>query len=379
MRLFPNASSGGARTVAFSLLTRRAAWDLLVFIFATMLVLLTVAIAIDIADELDDLRFHAEQRGMPLLELLLPYLGYRAVDIVTRLLPVAVFFGVFLAEIFRRLRLETVIQEAAGAGPIRQMAAPLWVALILGALQGGLEAQWRPAAVWAQVELGVGHYGRHFREKWITPAEWFISDSQAIRGTFLRGPNPEMRDVLVYSGIRQKELEVIYHARRVTPTDSSMQWQMQEVTRWSQGDRRAEEIGDRVIEMQLIPEALQYFKVEAYNLPTAALLAFEAYPAEQRPPEIQTAIWRRRTAYFVPGALAIFAMSLARRGFDGRLMNIPRLIGLGALGYVVVVSIKAFWAVGSYGAMHPALAAVFGIVLGLGVAAIVSVSRIGRG
>ncbi len=132
-----------------------------------MFVLLTVAIAIDLAKNLDEVRLRASETDAAFGLMLAKYLGFRAVDIVTRLLPMASLAGAFVAELLRHQRMENVILSAAGVGPSLVYAALLVVGLVIGSVQAGLEGWLRPAAIWAQVDFGVGPMPNGFNaERW---------------------------------------------------------------------------------------------------------------------------------------------------------------------------------------------------------------------
>jgi lipopolysaccharide export LptBFGC system permease protein LptF len=354
----------GLASAAFGLATRRGFFDYLRAVALILFILLMVAWTIDLAKSLPELRRVAEDRGAPLHGIAARYLFYRTVDMVTRLLPMACFFGAFIAEIRRRLTLETVILHAAGASTLRLLAGALWLGLLLGALQTALEARWRPAVIWAQVEFGVGDYARRFGPGWLNTPRWFVTEDMAIRGEVLREAAPHMRDVKVFAGIRAPELKQVFSAETMRPGPAPFTWRLEGVTRWDGGSFRGTPSADVTIETKLLPEMLTYLDVLKFNLPGSSLAAFAALP--EPIPEVETAKWRRLTAWALPGALILFGAGLARMGFDGRRAVVPRLIGLAAFGYVVVVSVKVFWKVGEMGALPAPIAASAGMSLALG-------------
>lgn len=338
-----------------------------------MFILLMVAWTIDLAREFRGLRFGAEERGLPLMQVVLPYLAHRTADIATRLLPMAVFFGVFLSEILRRLRSETAILDAAGFTPLWQAAVLLWLGLALGGLQGLLEAQWRPAAVAAQVQSGFGHYGRHFRPGWRGQDDWFLSGDVILRGEVYRAPGPKMRNVVVFAGTDQPRLRAVYRAEALHPVPSApFQWQLTGATAWPDGARSPAFHETLQIELGLVPQMLRFAGVDKFMLPGAALRAFDVLPVHNRPPEVRMALWRRRTAWAIPVVLAATAMVLARAGFEGRQAVIPRLIGLAAAGYVSVVFLNVGYAGGDLSVLPPWLASVTGLLVSAGLALLVA-------
>jgi hypothetical protein len=356
----------------FGIATRRALADYLRAVAAVLFILLAVAWTIDLAGTFPQLRDAAAERGEPLPFLMGPYLLQRGVDIVTRMLPVAVFFGVFLAEIARRTRLESIVLATAGASPLRAFAALLWLGLLLGALNAGLESRWRPAAVFAQVETGFGSYARRFWRGWLEGV-WFVEGDTALRADVLRDDPPRLRDALVFTGIRSDRLETIIGAEEVLPTEIPYLWQLRGVTRWDSifGEASVRPGGDTRLELELIPEQLQYAHIPAFYLPSPAL---KAMAAMRSPPPgiagIRTALWRRWSAPLLPFALAMLAVGLAGAGFEGRRILVPRLVALAAGGYVFTVAIKTFWALGELGSLPPQLAVLAPPAIGVAVAAL---------
>ncbi|MDJ0628263.1 MAG: LptF/LptG family permease [Rhodobacter sp.] len=357
------------RSALFGIATRRAVTDYLKMIVLISFLLLMIAWTIDLAEHFPSLRRAAGESGTPLLSLALPYLGHRAVDILARMLPIACFFGVFLAEIVRRERLETVVLVTSGASPWRMFAAVLWVGLFTGAVLDGLEARWRPAAVWTQVETGFGDYARRFRQDWLQGEHWFVSGDTALRGEVLRADPPEMRNVLVFVGIRAPRLKAIYAAERMVPGREPIQWTLLDGYAWElQQNGQSLEFEDFPITLELLPQNLTYLGVPEFYLPQDALLWLDALPNYRNAAKVDVALWRRMTVWLAAVSFAFLGVVLAQAGYTGRQMMIARLIGLAAMGYSAVVSLKVFWALGELGVLSAPLATLGAPVLGLAIA-----------
>jgi len=336
------------RVVLFGLAVRRAVTDYLRLTGLIMFILLMVAWTIDLAEHFPKLRAGAETRGVSLLSLLAPYLGYRSVDMITRLLPMACFFGVFLAEIFRRLRLESVILAAAGASPVYMLSAVLWLALILGSLQNMMEARWRPAAVLAQVDMGFGSYAARYRRTWLNTPQWFVDENTTMRAQIKRTDQPELRNILVFQGLQEAELQGVIAADHGYPTEVPMIWRLDDVRLWDTQDVGAEPtaLDTMTIKVDLVPLQLSFFDIPEVNIPTDVLLTLAELTNAPNARTIQSALWRRYTAWLLPPAVALMAIIMANAGFLGRVPVISRHIALAATGYVSVVMIKVFWALG---------------------------------
>ena len=365
------------RTALFGIATRRAVRDYLVMVLLIMFILLMIAMTIDLAANFASLRLSAAEDGTPVAGLMARYMTYRTVDIVTRLLPMATFFGVFLAEIYRRNRLESIILSTSGASPSRLLAAVFWVGLLLGALQAVNEAKWRPWAVFAQVDLEQGDYARWYARGWMKKASWFVSGETAIRAEVLRSDAPELRDVLVFHGIRQRELSAIYAAQRAVPTGTPYKWRLEGVSQWRSAfdSPPAAPGGVVTLTLDLVPEQLTYLHVQEFNLPGAALSALSPLSDIPNAAKIQVAVARRWSVWLLPGAFALLATCLAQAGFTGRTLMIPRLIALGAVGFLLVTSIKVFWALGELAVVPAAAAVSVPAAFALGLSAVLILRR----
>jgi lipopolysaccharide export LptBFGC system permease protein LptF len=239
------------------------------------------------------------------------------------------------------------------------LSAVLIFGLLMGALNHMLETRWRPAAVAAQVQLGLGAYGERFRPVWINEHAWFMSPDMAIRAQVLRADPPALRDVLIFTGLRQPRLTDIYAVDHVTPADRLMDWNLQGVEQWdaSAGRATSEQVDDLTLTLDLTPDELSYYAIPGFYLPTEPLTRLATVQDPITSTGAQVALWRRRTVWILPGALALLAVCLSQLGYSGRQANYPRLIAMAVLGYAAVVSVKVLWAVGELGGLSPWLAA----------------------
>jgi hypothetical protein len=67
----------------------------------------------------------------------------------------------------------------------------------------------------------------------------------------------------------------------------------------------------------------------------------------------------------LPGAFALLGASLAQMGYSGRVQNIRVLAGLAFFGYISIVSVKVFWALGELGVFPPSAAVLSSLLLAL--------------
>ncbi len=345
-----------------------------------MFVLLTVAIAIDLTNNLEDVRRHAEQTGAPFVPLLPESLGYRAIDIVTRLLPMASLAGAFLPELFRHQRMENVILSAAGAGPSLVYGALLTVALLIGSVQASLEGWLRPTAIWAQVDLDLGSYAGRFRRGLIGP-EWFTDETRAIRATVMRSDVPELRDVMVFDGIEQETLNSIVFAETAVPGDTPTAWILRDVVLWK-GEPGAvmqpEQLESLEMVFPLLPTHLQYHGVLGFYLPSAPLREIADFRERAQWADAETAVARRYLAFLLPGVFAFLGATLSQAARSGRFISWWRLLPLGTTGYVTLVSVKSFWALGEFGVLAPWFSAGAPLVFAFLLACLIQLALMGR-
>ncbi len=346
--------------------TARAVADYLKLIGLIMLILLVIAWSIDLARFLPDVRAGAEASGRPLVLLLPAYLFFRTAEFVTKFFPIAVLFGVFLAEIWRRVNLESVVLVASGMS-LRQRAAPLLIlGCLTGLVQGSMEAWLRPAAMMAHIEMGIGSPAERFQPGLLGHA-WFVSDDATVRGRVLRDDAPELRDALIFTGVRAAQFDAVYAADRVVPTSNPLEWRLIGVERWEGGAGGGEStpVDDLTLTLDLIPEQLRFLFLSEFYWPTAALQRLAELREAHNVAAADLALWRRITYWFLPGALAFLAVGLAHRGFVGRQPVLPRLIALAVFGHMTVVSVRVLWAVGKHGLIPAPLAASATVVFAL--------------
>ena len=320
-----------------------------------MFTLLVIALAIDLAKWLETLRARAEATDTALLNVLLPYVGYRSTDIITRLLTMACLGGGFVVTLLRHQRLDDVVLAAAGAGPGLRLTALLITGALLGVVQMSGENWLRPAAVAAQVEANLGDYGHRYNAHDMGP-QWVVADTRAFQATLSRGPEPALTNVLIFDGMDRPDLTAVHHAQSAKPTDDGQRWQLKGVTTWDTDQGPPTLDGMREVRLPVAAENVRWFGVDGYYLPNAAARRIAASDTDAAP-DAATALAVRKTALFLPGIFAFLGLSLASVGVHGRRLAPFKLLALATVGYLLVVSVKVFWALGIHAVLPPMLAA----------------------
>lgn len=360
---------------------RRALSQYLAAVALIMAVLLAVALTLDFAAEWQELqrvaRAQGAGEGAGLARFVLVYAGYRTVDIVTRLLPVACLGGVFLAEVLRRRQMESQVLEGAGASPWRGMAPVFSLALLLAPVQLGLDGLLRPLAVFAQVDLGVGQYARRFGTIREDNGHWFLAQNLALHATSVQRDPPELRDVIVYrDGVHPRGVISADYAR---PGSAPGRWVLHDPRLHRLDDASEGAPGQPEpleLRLPLYPDGLRYLNVPALYLPGPALKHVSAQAASRTTADAATERWRRWLAVALPGAFALLGLSLSQTGFPGRRANATALLLLGGSGYLSVFSVKMFWELGALGRLTPPLAASAGMLIALTLVALLQWRRL---
>lgn len=371
------------RTPVLGLFARRAFRQHLGAAVLVMIMFLIVAWAIDLAQTLDQVLERARELDRNPGLLLATYLGLRAVDIATRLFPVACFIGVFAAELIRLFNRETTVMGAAGWSPRQTLAVVCLFALVTGGFQFALERWLRPAAVFTQAELELGGYGRRFAAGDFGEPSWFVVNGGALKARVLRSGEPELTDVEFYRGVVAGDLRDVIVARRGEPSSRPGFWRFHGVDLWAR--LPGEETGTEgqppafaqtslylisqypVLELRLdlLPETLTYYDIPAFYLPQEPLerLADDGNPLKGA--DVDAALWRRWAAFFLPGAYALLGASLAPVAGAGRIVSPFRIVMLALCGYLALVATKVSWAMGEIGVLSGFTSSWLSILLAL--------------
>ncbi|MEP2533055.1 LptF/LptG family permease [Shimia sp.] len=356
---------------------RSMVWAYLQAIAFVMFTLLVIALTIDLTDSLDNIRARAAETEQPVWRVLLPYLSFRSVDIVTRLLGMAALIGAGVTTALRHQRMEDVVLAAAGASPAVMLSALLMVGAVTGAIQGSFQNWLRPPTVERQVEMGLGQYGRWFGNTQLTH-RWFVNENLAMRAEVRRGADASLTDVTIFEGIDQPVLSRIIFAESAAPLSEDEQWRLQGVTLWQGENGTATQRMETLdIWYPLNIDRVQYFGVHGYFMPNSALKQVARLTGTQAASDARTALAFRKLAFFLPGVFALLGASLALAGRRGRRLAPFRLLPLVTIGYVTLVSFKVFWALGIHGRLPPYWAALIPISLAVLLSVVLQLQQAG--
>ncbi|MXN64641.1 LptF/LptG family permease [Stappia sp. GBMRC 2046] len=366
--------------VIFGISGRRALKLYTLSVATVMALFLVIAWSIDLAENFDDVVEVAARNELNASWLLARYLVYRMADIVTRLLPVACFIGLFIAEMWRTIRLESTIMAASGWSPVQTLLVVTIFGVGVGALQFSLERDLRPAAIFAQVDLETGSYARRFKRGVSDEARWFVVGRDILRAHVKSDGEPEFRDLELYRGAGKGDLQDVVVAERAIPTDRYNIWQLRDAYLWarlpgrpSAGDSRpasdkfflVSRYATLELEIDLLPVQLEYHGVPAFYLPEKALRELEYARHAVKESEVSSARARRTASAVLPGSFALLGASLAPLAGSGRVRSVWKMLMLLLCGYAALVTLKVFWALGELGAVSAPVSAWFAVVAAL--------------
>lgn len=322
-----------------------------------MFTLLIVALAIDLTKWLEPLRAHAVTKNVPLYDVLLPYLSYRGIDIVTRLLTMACLAGGFVITLLRHQRMDDIVLAAGGAGPSLRIAALVITGGLLGVVQMAGENWLRPAAVQRQMAAQLGDYGARFGDTQLG-VQWLVDGNRALRANVIRGPDGHLSNVMVFEGLNQPTLTRILHAQSARPAPETSQWILSDVAIWQPAaSADGQHQTTHLLTFPLHLNQVQWYGIDGYYLPNTAARQIANLPDTAAAPDAATALAVRKVALVLPGIFALLGVSLASMGTQGRRLAPFKLLALAAVGYLLVVSVKVFWALGIHAIVTPVAAA----------------------
>ncbi len=329
-------------------------------VLAALTLLLCVAIAIDLAKHLNEVMARRPANaGLPGIlsgtRHLLWYLSLRIVDMVTRLLPFAVFGGVLGYEMWSLFSRRRAIHWASGRHPLQLLGGVLWIGLAFGSLQYFLDAVGRPAAVMTQAAERLGAYGRRF-ERDITPnRRWIIAPSQIIEARIRFRPSPILIEPAVYSLDSNGRVSMVIRANIAQPIGSGEYWRLIESQIWTADPsvelNQTSYALDRIVRLNVRPLDLAYFSIPAKYVPQSSLSAILA----DRIADVERgekAVWLhlRRANAVLPGLLALLAVA-ASLVVGAYRPGAAAMLGLAAVGYGAHAAIKTIVTLGEVGAL----------------------------
>ena len=335
----------------------------LLFVVTVQIVLLLVAISIDLARYFDQVTSAAGPGLVDRVALLAWYLGLRIVDMVTRLLPIAVFVGVLAFELWSILTRRRAIHWISGRHPLRVLVPAAAAGLVLVPLQYMLETRWRPEAVLIQSAAKLGAYGERYVRDRPTKPVWFMSGERLVHADIRFGPPAELVDVDIYHLDDLGRVGEVIRAAQAEPTAERDVWRLRDAIHWGRDPASPSAMrvtkwpGEEVLTIPLHPLAVTYMGVPAKYVPDADLRTIVASGTDMLV-GADHHVWLevRRANTLMPLAMALLAAAVSLLA-GARRPSLPVLIGCVFAGYSIHVAIRVLIAAGELRLLTPVAAA----------------------
>lgn len=333
------------------------------FVVVVQVILLLIAISIDLARYFDQVMSMAGAETPARVMILARYLGLRIIDMVTRLLPIAVFVGILSFEIWSILTRRRAIQWISGRNPLRVLGPTLGVGVMFGALQWGLETEWRPQAVLTQAAERLGGYGERYERSRPRKDVWIFAGERLIHSQVRFGPPSELIDVDLYRLDDKGRVREVVRSARAEPTPAAGLWRFHAPTRWVRDPERPAEMRvtpssiEALVPVPLDPLVVTYLGLPAKYIPDDDLQTIVAsHTSTLVTADHRVGIEVRRANTLLPLAMALLATSVSF--FAGaRRPGVGVLILCSLAGYALHVAARVFVAAGELEGLSPVVAA----------------------
>lgn len=336
----------------------------LLFVLSVQMVLLLVAISLDLARFFDQV-----VSSVPDGDLLAKagrlawYLGLRITDMVTRLLPIAVFVGVLAFELWSILTRRRAIHWVSGRHPLRVLVPAAAVGILLAPVQYLLETEWRPAAVLTQAAAKLGTYGAQFERNRPAKPVWFMSGDRLVHADVRFGPPARLVDVDIYRLDDKGRVQEVIRAESAEPAGARDVWRFRNAKRWARdgADPMAMRVtvqpGEELLTIPLHPLAVTYMGVPAKYVPDGDLREIVSSGTDMLVgADYRVWLEERRANTLMPLAMALLAATVSL--FAGaRRPGLPVLVVCALAGYTIHVAVRVFIAAGELQLMTPVAAA----------------------
>lgn len=346
------------------IMARQDFFGQMLFVVTVQMILLLVAISIDLAKYFDQVMSSAADADLlGRIGLLAHYLGLRVIDIETRLLPIGVFVGVLMFEVWSILTRRRAIHWVSGRHPLRVLVPATAVGLVFGLLQYQMDVSWRPWAVLTQAAEKLGAYGERYERGATRKSVWIRSADRLVRARVRFGPPAELVEVEMFRLDEAGRIREVLRAERAEPTGWADLWRFHGTTAWTRDPENPASMRvtvrprDELVAIPLHPLAVTYLGLPAKYVPDDDLRAIVASKTDMLV-GADHRVWLevRRANALMPLAMALLATVVSL--FAGATRpTLTTLVGCAFAGYALHVGNRVFVAAGELERLEPVLAA----------------------
>jgi lipopolysaccharide export LptBFGC system permease protein LptF len=299
----------------------------------------------------------------------------RTPDVLSPLVPFAVFLGVVWSEIAHTQSGERLLVWNSGRSPLQCLAPAIALGLIIGAAQFVTDAYLGPAAMDVQMQERLGQNGKRLDRERNSGSHWIASQDGLVRTEIVYGPPTILRNLTIYKLDPHGRLTEVESAAEARPIPGTDDWLLKNGHYWigtidASGSSRGSTVTfDGIPEELLIPftqqkaslkisaQWLSELGIESQYLSLSVLRALSDVNADPLAKlRYRTRVQTIYADLLFPGVMAVLAALLSIRSFPYRIM--PRaLIGVPFAGYLAHFGNKAAVLMGSHGYIGPWFAA----------------------
>jgi len=352
------------RLVPFGTYTRTLILAQLGHIGTVVTALLIIALTLDIAPSVERILEQAGPLGTTgLVVYMLRYVLLRACDNLGTLLPLACFMGVCWSEIMLTQSRERIAIWNGGRTPLQSLMPLAVLGIVLGGMQVTALMVLRPTAVAAQIEEGIGSYGRRFDRSLKAERRWITLPGHMVQAR-IDYRNARLVDVQIFELSDEGRMTGRIEAASAEPDGTPGHWLLRQGSRWiapaegtlpPAGGPAVVRFAEERIVLPLDPLWVRYLGIEPRYL-TQDVLSELARRSLIDDPSYRT-WWHVRLAQAIlPFGMMLMASALAVRLIAQRTAFKPTLL-VGLAGYFLHVSNNFVVWLGHYGQLNPALAA----------------------
>ena len=360
----------GARTIRFAPFGIHTRFMLGGYLRHTILVfsaLLAIGLTIDIWPQFQLVAEGGEPGVLHTVWRIVRFEFLRSPDVLSPLVPFAVFLGVVWTEIAHTQSGERLLVWNSGRSPLHCLTPALLLGLIIGLGQFITDAWLGPAAMQVQMRERLGRNGIRLDRTLNSGSRWIASQDGLVRTEIAYGPPPVLRNLTIYKLDPRGRLTEVESASEAHPIAGTDDWMLKNGHYWigtidaSGGSRSTTVTFDGIPEELLIPFAKQRASLKISPAWLSELGIGSQYLALGVLRELSKANadpltkidyrTRVQTIYadlVFPGIMAILAALLSIRAFPYRIA--PRaLIGVPFAGYLAHFANKASVLMGTHG------------------------------
>jgi lipopolysaccharide export system permease protein len=368
----------GGRSIRFAPLGVHTRYMLAGYLRHTLMVfcaLLAIALTIDIWPQFGLVADGGQPGILHAIWRVVRFEFLRTPDLLSPLVPFAIFLGVVWSEIAHTQSGERLLVWNSGHSPLHCLAPAIFLGLIIGTAQFVTDAYLGPAAMEVQMRERLGRNGQRLDRTHNSGSHWIASQDGLVRTEIVYGPPTVLRNLTIYkldTHGRLTEVESALEARPIAGTDD---WLLKNGHYWigaidASGSSRPATVtfdgipGEELIpfaqqkaSLKVSPQWLSELGIGSQYLSLSVLRMLSSVNADPLAKiDYRTRVQTIYADLLFPGVMAILAALLSIRAFPYRIA--PRaLIAVPFAGYLAHFANKAAVLMGSHGYIGPFFAA----------------------